>query len=112
VLINGEATKFFKSERGLRQGCPLSPYLFIILMERLSLQLSKSISEYRISGIKVSKFLKIVHLMLVDDVLIISKANPIEWIVILDILQELCSTLGLRINNSKSTAHYWGLNEA
>jgi hypothetical protein len=112
VLINGEATKFFKSERGLRQGCPLSPYLFIMIMEGLSLLLSKSISDHLISGIKVSKFLKIVHLMFVDDVLLMSKADPIEWIVILDILQDLCSASGLCINFSKSTAHYWGLNEA
>jgi hypothetical protein len=75
VLINGEATSFFKSERGLRQGCPLSPYLFILIMEGLSLLLSKSISEHQISGIKVSRFIKIVHLMFVDDVLLMSKAD-------------------------------------
>jgi hypothetical protein len=111
VLINGEATKFFKSERGLRQGCPLSPYLFIMIMEGLSLLLSKSISDHHISGIKVSKFIKIVHLMFVDDVLLMSKANHTEWIVILDLLQAFCSASGLCINFAKSTTHYWGLNE-
>jgi hypothetical protein len=59
VLINGEATKFFKSERGLRQGCPLSPYLFIMIMEGLSLLLTKNVSDHQISGIKVSKFINI-----------------------------------------------------
>jgi len=54
-LINGEASSFFKSERGLRQGCPLSPYLFILTMEGLSLLLSKKLSDQHISGIKVSK---------------------------------------------------------
>jgi hypothetical protein len=112
VLINGEATKYFKSGRGLRQGCPLSPYLFIMIMEGLSLMLSKSISEHQISGIKVSKLLKIVHLMFVDDVLLMSKADPLEWKVILDILQAFCYASGLCINFTKSTAHFWGLEEA
>jgi hypothetical protein len=112
VMINGEATSFFKSERGLRQGCPLSPYLFILIMEGLSLLLSKSISEHHISGIKVSKFLKIVHLMFVDDVLLMTKADLTEWLVILDLLQLFCSVSGLSINYSKSTVHFWGLNEA
>jgi hypothetical protein len=74
VLINGEAMDFFKSWRGLRQGCPLSPYLFIMIMEGINLMLSRSIVDYSISGIKVTKLLKIVHLMFVDDVLVMSKA--------------------------------------
>lgn len=36
ILINGSATNFFHSERGLRQGCPLSPLLFLLVMEGLS----------------------------------------------------------------------------
>jgi hypothetical protein len=41
ILINGEASNFFKSNRGLRQGCPMSPLLFIMVMEGLSLALKK-----------------------------------------------------------------------
>jgi hypothetical protein len=42
ILINGEATNFINNERGLCQGCPLSPLLFILVMEGLSLSLKKS----------------------------------------------------------------------
>jgi hypothetical protein len=112
VLINGEPTNFFKSERGLRQGCPLSPYLFILIMEGLSILLSRSFSEHKISGIKVSKFVKLVHLMFVDDVLIMSMADPAEWHCILEVLQRFCLVSGLSINPSKSSVHHWGVSDS
>jgi hypothetical protein len=112
VLINGEASSFFKSERGLRQGCPLSPYLFILIMEGLSLLLSNFFAEHHISGIKVSKLVKMVHLLFVDDVLLMSKADLSEWLIILEVLQLFCSASGLAINYSKSSVHYWGISEA
>jgi hypothetical protein len=43
VLINGSTSNFFKSSRGLRQGFPLSPYLFLLVVEGLS----RAISEAR-----------------------------------------------------------------
>lgn len=74
--------------------------------------LSKSSADHSISGIKVTKLLKIVHLMFVDDVLVMSNADPLEWKVIVDILQAYCQVSGLCINTLKTTVHYWGLKEA
>jgi hypothetical protein len=65
VLVNGEPSSFFHSGRGLRQGCPLSPLLFICVMEGLSLLLKKIQSEGRITGVKVSRLVKILHLLFV-----------------------------------------------
>jgi hypothetical protein len=70
VLVNGETSPFFHSGRGLRQGFPLSPLLFILAMEGLSLLLKNSQSEGKISGVKVSRVVWILHLLFVDDVLI------------------------------------------
>jgi hypothetical protein len=111
VLINGEATSFFNLERGLRQGCPLSPYLFILIMEGLSLLLKKSFTEHKISGIKVTKLIKIFHLMFVDDVLLMTNAVLSEWTVIQEVLFNFCTVSGLSINHSKSTMHFWGLSD-
>lgn len=42
VLINGAASPFFPAERGLRQGCPLSPLIFLLVLEGLSRALSEA----------------------------------------------------------------------
>jgi len=75
ILINGEPSGFFNSGRGLRQGCPLSLLFFILLMEGLSLALKKSQEEGLLTGIKVSRLIKVLHLLFVDDILIMTKAS-------------------------------------
>jgi hypothetical protein len=66
---------FFKSGRGLRQGCPLSPLLFILVMEGLSLLLKESQREGKLTGINVSRTIKILHILFVDDVIIMTNAT-------------------------------------
>lgn len=56
VLLNGEATSFFTSKRGLRQGCPLSPLLFLLIMEGLSRLITSARDRNQIIGINISDF--------------------------------------------------------
>jgi hypothetical protein len=102
ILINGEATKTFHCERGLRQGCPLSPLLFILVLEGLSILLKNSQAEGHLTGIKVSGQIHILHILFVDDVLILTSANLAEWTLIHSILNTFCSASGLEINIHKS----------
>jgi hypothetical protein len=94
ILINGEATNFFKSGRGLRKGCPLSPLLFILVMEGLSLLLKESQREGKLSSINVSRTIKILHILFVDDVIIMTNAIVEEWWEIDKVLKSFCLASG------------------
>ena len=111
ILINGESTNFFQGGRGLKQGCPLSPFLFILVMEGLSLSFQKSLYEGKLTSVKVSKLIKILHFLFVDDIIIMSKASLAKWQEIHVILGVFCGAYGLVINIQKLTCLHFGVAE-
>ncbi|XP_010425414.1 PREDICTED: uncharacterized protein LOC104710497 [Camelina sativa] len=68
--VNGELSGLFCSERGLRQGCSLSPYLFVICMQVLSALLDKAAKERRIGYHPRCKNICLTHLCFADDLLV------------------------------------------
>ena len=74
VLINGSPSGFFQSSRGLRQGDPLSPYLFVIAMEVFSCLMRRAISGGFLSGWRArgrgGEGILISHLLFADDTLV------------------------------------------
>ncbi|XP_072971995.1 uncharacterized protein [Typha angustifolia] len=79
IEVNGKADRYFLPSRGIRHGCPLSPYLFIIGSNVLSLHLENEMRLSRIRGIKIAKAAPpISHLMFADDLLLFGKANEKE----------------------------------
>ena len=70
VMINGSQSNFFRPTRGVRQGCPLSPYIFLLVAEALSIIILKAKVEGTIKGIKVTELEEATHTLFVDDVLL------------------------------------------
>ena len=106
ILVNGSPCGFFPSTRGLRQGDPLSPMLFVIIMEALSRLIDKAIGAGMISGFSVSRDshdpLLISHLLFADDTLIFCEATPEHLSHLRSLLLWFEATSGLRINLGKS----------
>ena len=79
VLVNGSPFGFFQSSRGLRQGDPLSPYLFTIVMEVFSCLLRRAISGGYLSGWRVrgrnGEGILISHLLFANDTLVFYEAS-------------------------------------
>jgi hypothetical protein len=82
-----------------------------MVMEGLSLLLKNNIGEGNLSGIKVSRMIKILHLLFVDDVLIMTKATLQEWMEIDKIIKIFCKASRLLVNQSKTTVHFEGLSD-
>lgn len=89
--------------RGLRQGDPLSPYLFILCQDVLSRMLEAEFSVGRLSGVKASfNGPALTYVMYADNLVLFSKANSREARVIDKCLDRYCSWSGQKINYNKS----------
>lgn len=82
-LLNGDEFGHVTTSRGIRQGCPLSPYLFIICSEVFSSMLQESLRCTRLFGIQVgAQGSRISHLLFADDTLLFGKATAFEAMIL------------------------------
>ncbi|KAL0378749.1 UNVERIFIED_CONTAM: Retrovirus-related Pol polyprotein from type-1 retrotransposable element R2 [Sesamum radiatum] len=102
-LLNGEQFGFIRPRRGLRQGDPLSPYLFLFCAEAFSGLIRKAEVEGRIRGVAVSRRASpISHLLFADDTLIFCEASTEGLRCISEILAIYERGSSLKINLQKS----------
>ncbi|WMV33279.1 hypothetical protein MTR67_026664 [Solanum verrucosum] len=106
VLINACPSGFFGSQRGLRQGDPLSPFLFLLVMEGLNNMIMNANREGWLRGFEVARAgresLKITHLQYVDDTLIFCDAEEDHLKILRLILVLFEGMSGLHVNWRKS----------
>lgn len=102
VLVNGSPTDEFSISRGLRQGDPLSPFLFLIAAEGLTSMINKAISLDLLKGFQVSTDLSYPILQFADDTILLCEKSWENVWVIKSIFQCFELISGLKVNFIKS----------
>ncbi|GJY55596.1 putative RNA-directed DNA polymerase, eukaryota, reverse transcriptase zinc-binding domain protein [Tanacetum coccineum] len=103
VLVNGSLTKEFKMERGLRQGDPLSPFLFLIVAEALQVTILKACEKEFYKGLFLSNSGANVSLLqYVDNALFFGDWSRLNAKYLLNILKAFELASGLNVNILKS----------
>ncbi|GJW94140.1 RNA-directed DNA polymerase, eukaryota, partial [Tanacetum coccineum] len=102
VLVNGSPTAEFQFFRGLKQGDPLAPYLFILVMESLHLSFSRTVDVGIFKGIQIGKDFTLSHLFYADDAVFIGEWSDENLSRILHVLHCFSLASGLKINVKKS----------
>ncbi|GKA93469.1 RNA-directed DNA polymerase, eukaryota [Tanacetum coccineum] len=102
ILINGSPTSEFQFHCGLKQGDPLAPFLFILVMESFHLAFSRATDAGVFNGIRIGSSLMISHLFYADDAVFIGEWSQDNLIGIMHILRCFSLLSGLSINIKKS----------
>ncbi|XP_059445313.1 uncharacterized protein LOC132177112 [Corylus avellana] len=106
ILVNGSPKGFFNSSRGIRQGDPLSPLLFVLVMEALSKMVNATVDQGLLTGFSVGNRvlseLMVSHSLFADDTLIFCEDSieQIRYVRLILLCFEAVS--GLRVNLGKS----------
>lgn len=112
VGYNGNVHGYFKGTRGLRQGDPLSPYLFVLVMNALSLMLNKAAADGKFSYHYMCKDSKVTHLCFADDLLIFLDGSLQSVSNVLKVLKEFEDVSGLAVSLPKTSFFSSGLSHA
>ncbi|XP_009801279.1 uncharacterized protein [Nicotiana sylvestris] len=109
ILINGKPMEPFKARRGLRQGDPLSPFLFVLGMEYLTR--SFKTLKYKLDfnfHLRCDK-LNIIQLGFADDVLLFCRGDTISIQMIFNCFMEFSKAFVLKANTTKSSIYFGGV---
>jgi exonuclease III len=107
IIVNGQSVGHIHPSRGLRQGDPISPYLFLLCAEVLSSQLQQAERSGLLRGVPTSpRGPRLNHLFFADDSLLFCKATVHDWQVLSGFLELYEGASGQRLNKDKTTIFY------
>ncbi len=98
VKVGNGRTDIFHTTSGVRQGCMLSPLLFIFFINQLALDFDNGVSN----GIFVNEFIDVIKLLLFADDIVLVAASVVDLQRKLDLLEVFCDKWGLEVNLDKS----------
>eukprot|EP00253_Pinus_taeda_P029276 PITA_29276 len=107
ILINGIPSSTFRPSRGLRQGYPLSPFLFIIMAEGLGRSLNSAIRSQALKGINLHGAPTVSHQQFVDDNMIFGHSSVQEARSLNALLNNFSEASGAHINKVKSQIFFF-----
>ena len=104
VLVNGSLTDEFKMERGLCQGDPLSPFLFLIAKEGLNVMMKEVVEKglFQGYGMGMQGNVNITHLQFADDTLLVGTKSCVNIRTLKAVLLLFEVIFGLKVNFHKS----------
>jgi hypothetical protein len=107
IVINGQPVGKITPSRGLRQGDPLSPYLFLLCAEALSSMLTHAANTGVITGVPTSRRgPRLSHLFFADDSILFCKANSMEWRRLTKIMERYEMASGQKLNKGKTSIFF------
>ncbi|GKF04885.1 reverse transcriptase domain, reverse transcriptase zinc-binding domain protein [Tanacetum coccineum] len=110
VLVNGSPTLEFKMERGVKQGDPLSPFLFLVAAEGLNVTLKDAVRTGLYKGVKIgTSDIPIFHLQYADDTLIFGEWKESNARNLMRIMECVKQASSLKINSNKTKLYGIGV---
>nr|GEY90244.1 RNA-directed DNA polymerase, eukaryota [Tanacetum cinerariifolium] len=102
ILVNGCPTKEFQFHKGLKQGDPLSLFLFILIMESLHLSFQNVVNACMFMGVSIGSNLHLSHLFYAGDVVFLGQWSDSNISTIIKVLKCFFCASDLSINMHKS----------
>eukprot|EP00253_Pinus_taeda_P035953 PITA_35953 len=107
ILINGIPSRPFKPSRGIRQGDPLSPFLFILMVEGLGRHIKNALLSRQIKGLSVHNTPANSHQRFVDDTMLFGYPSVQEASRFKALLNDFSEASGTDVNCSKSQIFFF-----
>jgi hypothetical protein len=104
VKWHGARAEYFRPQRGIRQGDPISPYLFVLCMDKLSHLICHAVEEGRWKTLRAGRNgLVVSHLMFADNLLLFGEATGRQMRGLMEILNNFCKMSGQEVSNEKTS---------